>query len=774
MSFALLLGHSAWAIDLYSLSASELSAIKKLGFTESEISSLDKEALKSALKEKLEYQKDEQLKIGKEKLQEVVKEKITPKLEELKTKIEQEKESLKKDAVKLAGGYLTSTVSLFAATLIAPQAIMVCKTKPSAVIYAGSAALYILQEMRNIKILKASQLAEIELVNGYNADKTKSVKENAKILESKVDQQVGYLQAYKGTLVHAVNGLKKKAKNAKMVSIGFLASSAAAAAEQMDWISGGGACIASAVPSIERLHFSPQLDRRYAALIAAANKTEDKWAYYYEWESLKFGVNRSLTWKEYNRLKDVSVSDSILVNAMNVIHSHLLASAFAAEDSKKVTVMGSLKNNKAADWLGDLDKLGIVGGVATSIVAYMAGWQMSFLKSIMASGTSRAITFGAQGALAFTAGKLFEDAATELGKKLDKIDRLIFESQNLAKKGINALVPSDADAVRFQEIAAKLGVASNKLITTMDLNEARDYLERIKNKVEKLNDKDKALIKKYEVELSEKLKEKKIETKEKLKVESESVYLPLQLPLPGSFNLLALFFPSAEASSADTFSIVTRIRDIECIEKKSCPPLSFFKSNNPNLKLLNQYLGLFERYYQGVTLNNLALENNATGVLETNKKVMTNYRNTVFQNSQEQAKAKNTNYNDFEKAKIAQESSMFSTFYSSLSIQERQEMEEKLNPASGNYAIAQIDPSSRKQGSGTLLSSDELKVVGQLVSRLAGPAVSGPDMSFVERKTAPEEEFNFGNISIHPKESELFEIIHLRYLQFLKKNFNDL
>lgn len=261
MSFALLLGHSALAIDLYSLSASELSAIKKLGFTESEISSLDKEALKSALKEKLEYQKDEQLKKGKEKLQEVVKEKITPKLEELKTKIEQEKESLKKDAVKLAGGYLTSTVSLFAATLIAPQAIMVCKTKPSAVIYAGSAAVYVLQEMRNIKILKASQLAEIELVNGYNADKTKSVKENAKILESKVDQQVGYLQAYKGTLVHAVNGLKKKAKNAKMVSIGFLASSAAAAAEQMDWISGGGACIASAVPSIERLHFSPQLDR---------------------------------------------------------------------------------------------------------------------------------------------------------------------------------------------------------------------------------------------------------------------------------------------------------------------------------------------------------------------------------------------------------------------------------------------------------------------------------------------------------------------------------
>lgn len=766
------MAHSAWAIDLYSLSASELSAIKKLGFTESEINSFDEDALKSALKEKLEYQKDELLKKGKEKLQEVVKEKIAPKLEELKTKIEKEKESLKKDAVKLAGGYLTSTVSLFAATLIAPQAIMVCKTKPSAVIYAGSAAVYVLQEMRNIKILKASQLAEIEMVNGYTADKTKSVKENAKILESKVDQQVGYLQAYKGTIVHAVNGLKKKAKNAKMVSIGFLASSAAAAAEQMDWISGGGACVASSGPFIERLQFSPQLDRRYAVLIETANKTEDKWAYYYEWESLKFGVNRSLSWKEYNRLKDVSVSDSILVNAMNVIHSHLLASAFAAEDSKKVTVMGSLKNNKAADWLGDLDKLGIAGGVATSIVAYMAGWQMSFLKSIMASGTSRAITFGAQGALAFTAGKLFEDAATELGQKLDKIDRLIFESQNLAQKGINTLVPSDADAVRFQEIAAKLGVTSNKLITAMSLNEAQDYLDRIKNKVEKLDDEGKALIKKYEVELSEKLKEKKIETKEKVKV--ESVYLPLSFPLPHSLNFLDLFFPSAEASTAATSSIVTRIRDIDCVERKSCPPLSFIKSNNSNLKLLNQYLGLFERYYQGVTLNNPAQEYHATGALEANKKLITNYRNTVFQKSQEQAKAKNTNYNDFEKAKIAQESSMLSAFYSALSIEERQEMEEKLNPASGNYAIAKIGLAPRKQGSGTLLSSDELKIVGQLISRLGSPAVSGPDMSFVERETAPEEEFNFGNTSIHPKESELFEIIHSRYLQFLKKNFNDL
>ena len=247
-----------------------MEAVKKLGLSETEIKNLDTDTLKATLEEKLDAEKDALKQEAKEKFQQVVDEKIEPKLNEMRASVEKEKAELKKDAIKLGAGYITSTISLFAATLIAPQAIMVCKTKPSAVIYAGSAAVYVLQEMRNIKILKASQLAEIEVVNKIDIDKTKSVKENAKILEAKVDEQIGYIKAYKNTIDHAVSALKKKAKNAKMVSIGFLASSATAAAEQMDWISGGGACVASAPASIDQLNFSPKLDARYAKLIDEA------------------------------------------------------------------------------------------------------------------------------------------------------------------------------------------------------------------------------------------------------------------------------------------------------------------------------------------------------------------------------------------------------------------------------------------------------------------------------------------------------------------------
>lgn len=761
----------SWAIDLSTLSESELSAVKKLGLSETEIKNFDTEALKESLKEKLDEEKENLKAEAKAKFQQVIDEKIEPKLNEMRANVEKEKAELKKDAVKLGAGYITSTISLFAATLIAPQAIMVCKTKPSAVIYAGTAAVYVLQEMRNIKILKASQLAEIEVIDNINIDKTKSVKENAKILENKVDQQVGYIKAYKNTIDHAVNALKKKTKNAKMVSIGFLASSAAAAAEQMDWISGGGACVATHTPNIHNLNFSEQLDTRYAKLIDEAKKAEDKWGYYYEWESLKFGVDRTLSQNQYENLKKVPVTSEILKNAMNLIHSTLISSALAAEDSKKVTVAGSLKDNKAADWIGDLDKLGIVGGVAVNVVAYMAGWQMGFLKSIIASGTSRAITFGAQGALAFTAGKLFEDAANDLSKKLARIDRLLNDVQNVTKKGINLLVPSDADARRFQELAVKIGVSSDKLITEMSINEAKDYLKQIKAKVENLDDEGKALIKKYEDEIALKLKEKGSELQEKV----EEKALEIEKKVEEKTGLIDLFIPKVFAANVAPVYVLTRVRDISCVEKKSCPNLAFPKSNNQNVGLLNQYLSVFEGYYQGVKTNNVILEDNSMRALEQNKNLMSAFRSQVFKKGLEKNKVKNTNYNDYERAKIAQETHNFEKFFAGLSPSDQREMNARFNP------MAPPMPAPIKRAATKIalkINEEEARILDHLIARLDASEVThnGPDMSFVERDSSAdkEDEFNYGNTSIHPKETELFEIIHQRYLKYIKRTFPDI
>lgn len=747
-----------------------MEAVKKLGLSETEIKNLDTDTLKATLEEKLDAEKDALKQEAKEKFQQVVDEKIEPKLNEMRASVEKEKAELKKDAIKLGAGYITSTISLFAATLIAPQAIMVCKTKPSAVIYAGSAAVYVLQEMRNIKILKASQLAEIEVVNKIDIDKTKSVKENAKILEAKVDEQIGYIKAYKNTIDHAVSALKKKAKNAKMVSIGFLASSATAAAEQMDWISGGGACVASAPASIDQLNFSPKLDARYAKLIDEAQSAEDKWGYYYEWESLKFGVDRTLSWSEYEKLKNVPVTSDILKNAMGFIHSTLLSTALAAEETKKVTVAGSLKDNKAADWIGDLDKLGIVGGLATNVVAYMAGWQMGFLKSIIASGTSRAITFGAQGALAFTAGKLFGDAAADLEKKLARIERLINDVQGLSKKGINMLVPSDADARRFQEMAAKVGVSSDKLITEMSINEAQAYLKTIKAKIENLDDEAKALLTKYEDEISAKLKAKGNELQEKVEEKAQE-------KIEEKTSFFNFFIPDVQAANVAPVYVLTRVKDISCVDKRSCPPLSFPRGTNPNTKILNQYLGLYENYYQAIKTKNPEMENSAIAGLEQYKTIVASFRDQVFKKGLEKLRAKNTNYYDYERAKINEEVNNFARFYAKLSPEDQAEMSARFNPASQDFT----HPQGRKGPKIKLkakINEAEMRILDQLIAKLEASEVvhNGPDMSFVERDRSQDEqdEFNFGNTSIHPKESGLFDIIHLRYQRYIKNTFPDL
>lgn len=812
--------HSVNAVELSSLSSEELSAVKKLGLSESELAGFSEESLKEKIIDKLVDEK-QQLK---NRIEDELEEKIQPKIDKIKNAIEDEKKELKKDAKKLAAGYMTSTMSLFAATLIAPQAIMVCKTKPSAVIYAGTAALYVLQEMRNIKVLKASQLAEIEVVSEFKTDRNKSLKENAAMLEEKVDLQVGYIKKYKNTIDHAVTALKNKAKNAKMVSVGFLAASATAAAEQMDWISGGGACVVAAQSSPEKMNFSKELDNLYAAMIDSSNKVEDKWALYYEWESLKFGVDRVTTKNEYEKFKQLPVSNDVLKMAMTLIHESLLSTAFAQNDSKKVTVAGSLKNDKAADWYGDLDKLGIVGGVAVNVVAYMAGWQMGFLKSIIASGTSRSITFGVQGALAFSAGKLFEDAAKSLEEKLTKVDKLINGIQAITKKGIQFLVISDQDSKNIQKIAEKLGVASDKLITEMTLNEASDYLSKIKEKIHTLDDQAKAIIANFEEQLNQQLKDKKEELEEKFdekkaeaekkldqkkkevlekmdqlekdfkkkvkedeeklkkKVEEKSEKETSDSNVTLINHFISFFIAPVSAQAMNSNQIVTKYRDIDCVEKRTCAHVPFPRSNHPQTKILGQYLSLMDSYALGVKNQNQKLETQSYLQLSQNKSVLSDYRDNVFKLSQKKSKSNNLNYKDFENAKIEDEIKKFSNFYNNLSPADQRELSATLNPKDEGHQ--KVFGRSRRPLLGgrdmnpPKLSMSEIQLLERFVKRMVASkkaSQKSPDMAFVEAESEyDEQEFNYGNISIHPKEAELFEIIHLRHLNFYQKYYSEL
>ena len=673
----------------------------------------------------------------------------------VKERIDQEKKDITGYSKTLIKGYLFSTISLFAATLIAPQAIMVCKTKPSAIIYAGSAALYIVSEIMNVKILKASQLAEIEVVSDYKFSKDKNLNENLKGLKqninldksykenlddvkSNIDDQIGYIKAYKKTLDHYFAALKKKARNAKIVSIGFMASSVAAIAEQMDLFSGGGACIAShnidkSKDSKEYLVFSSKLDDYYMKSIDEAKSSEDKWANYFEWESYKFGANRSLSWEEFSRLKNIPSMDShslssILKATITSLESNFVANAFAA--SEKITVIPALKNKKMADWYGDLDKLGIAGGAAVTLVAYMTGWQMGFLKSIMASGTSRAITFGVQGALAYTAGSMFDEAADGFIGKMAKVDKIIAYFDKYAKEGIDMLVPSDAYSKKFQEIVAIAGVPSDKLITEMTIREAGSYIDKIKELGnDKLNDIQYKFLNDYSDLLN--LKNSKITPK---------------VDIAKKTSFIDWIFPAAEASPLES----------NCLEKKSCQKLFFPKSGKKNMLGFNKYLEFYEGYSQGVVENNPRMQETNARMLFRNKSTVTNFRNNILQ------KATGENYSELEKKKLKEDFNSFNNFYQKLSTKDQDDLQKQLIlfRENSNADLFINQPNDNLQ------YKNKTEVIEAIIHKF-----NSNDAIIPNKEDLPHYQVEINNI--HTKDLNLFEIIHIQYLKFSRTYLNN-
>lgn len=778
IAIVMVMNNSVQALDQNLLTEEEKAAVEKLGMTAEQLKSIDVNDLKDLLKGKLSTIKNDLKDYAQNRLEEVA-----------DYYLEKEKKDLKKQAVKIGIGYTLSTLSLFAATLIAPQALMVCKTKPSVVIYAGTSAAYLLLEMLNVKKLKADQLAEIEIVDGIKIDTKKGLQENANALLGKVDQQVGYLVTYKKALEYTIKALRKKAKNAKMVSIGFLAASAAAAAEQMNLLSGGGACVVSheKTPNIKEMNFDPKVDQFYADKIEKAEKMEDRWRMFYEWEAIKLGRNQIPLASDRESLPQTFVPPFIFKAAMVVMSLGFLESALAEESGvesdngiKKIMLIPEFKDNKAANWLVDLDKLGIVGGVATHLIAYMTGWQMGFLKSIMASGTSRSLTFAAQAALAFSAGTLFESAVKKLQAKLDWLEDLVLKLQKGISWGMKILIPTEAEAKKIQNILNRLGLLNEKLITEMSLEEAYDYLKQAKNKLsdkvkdinykdvynqakstaENFNKEDLDVILHYEKLLEEKLKNPE-ELKQDLQKGIE------KLPsITSSFIRKIFWFEDAYAEDPRGMrsEVFQRVSDLDCDKKKSCPPLIFSKVNSFELRPLNQVLTLYEKYYHAETNGNELQANRLGHLLLDNKEKFENYRNYLFFKKK---KNKDEHFKKLQDLTIENEKKKFLKFYNALPTSAQQELAQGFSPdAEGN----------RKTSRPPTLNSREIKIIDRLILKLEDKNYIDIDIkkktqfAAIEEKSdnSIDEKLDFGMINIHSKEQNLFEIIHSRYMKVFK------
>jgi uncharacterized protein YdhG (YjbR/CyaY superfamily) len=666
----------------------EIATLKKYDISENDLKNLDQNNLK-------------------EKIKKVIQDKANEEINKVKSEANKTVEEVKTEAKKIAAGYVASTISLYAATLLAPEAIMVCKTKPSAMIYAGTSAFYLLQEMMAIKILKASRLGEIEVVDNMELDKNKTVNQNLQNAKDKVSDQAQYLRNYKKTLDDYFKALKKKAQNAKIAGFGFAAASAAAAAEQMDFFTGvSGSCIVS-TPN----HFI----------------------------------------------------DHFVKNAI----SFFIPSLFAEEKkgSKKVVLSEDLKNNKAADYAGDLDKLGIVGGAATHLIAYMMGYKMTFLQNLMASGTSRAILFGANSALAFIVYKLFEDSATKVEAQLKKIDNLINAAEATMNNGVDKLMNNDKIFKRLNQLAEIAGVKSKKPLGEMTINELEAFAKEVENsgknkfnefQKNKLNEL-KAEIKENAPELKDKIEELKKDAKE-IKNKIDEVK-----DKTSSFNLFHLIVGSAEANTINS----------TCVDKGNCNGMQLPQIFHKDLKFQNENLRLLESTSQSMAISQDLKTNYYFEKLDENAKTI-NAQKVFLLNLDAQKRKVPFNYSQEEKNKQDQILKSVYNYLDNLKEEDKKVFLSNFDPMN---TIANINPPAVDQ---------DARILQRILKRLEQKShntgvnvmsFNSYKASSEERKPIdwlgennPDEKYDMQTDFIHDKEVNLFEVIHRKYQKAYSEN----
>jgi hypothetical protein len=165
---------------------------------------------------------------------------------------------------------------------------------------------------------------------------------------------------------------------------------------------------------------------------------------------------------------------NFFIASINAFSNFLLPQAFAA---KEIIINKDLKDNKLADYAGDLDKLGIIGGAAIILISYIAGWKIPFLSSITATASSRAITFGVQSAIAFAASVNFNKGAKLIIARLDQADELLNQVGGELKLGLDQLVISDETSSKVGNILAKARVVLPKPLNQMTIRETTEFLE---------------------------------------------------------------------------------------------------------------------------------------------------------------------------------------------------------------------------------------------------------------------------------------------------------
>jgi hypothetical protein len=324
---------------------------------------------------------------------------------------------------------------------------------------------------------------------------------------------------------------------------------------------------------------------------------------------------------------------------------------------------------------------------------------------------------------------------------MQKVDKILDQFEKAGKKGLDFIVPSDTDARRFQEIARKVGIPSEKLITEMSLREASSFID---DTIEEAGNKISEIEFQFLNQYAEKLEEKGAEVQNQLEPKFKTK----------STSSIDWIFGNAMAS----------IIEKSCLEKELCSHLEFSKVNHPKMQRFNQYLRDYENYYQAVaTQKNKDAQRYARKLL-WQKKSIAGLRDQLFQIKTRER------YSGLEKKKLSSEELGLERFYQGLKNEERAVLSKILAPPSPGSLL------NEKISTETISEKERQVLVGSLRKLEHNPRNSilmkVTDSTEVLPEDENEKNFNWST-PIHSKEAQIFEIIHNRYLNFYMRELKE-
>ncbi len=434
---------------------------------------------------------------------------------EIQNEVEDIAKGVEDDAVDLAIGYGLSMTSLTMTAILAPKVLLTCRTKPSAVIYVGTSAVYITRELANTRKFRLSQLAEFERISEFKVDHARTYNQNLDAARYAADLQVELLRSYKNVLRSGFESIQDKAKNAKQVFYGFGIASATAAGEQYF---GSGTC--GSVSPVEsgayidyekfNIEALASADNTFFDLVRNANELSEAMYHYYQWdaqirgEDFKYELSDFHVFDEsydqwlsqdlLNKELDASFSfQEIIVAAMRSVQEFLISSSYARDYSseerkqyqsqiktEKMMISEQL-DNRAADFIADIDKIGalLIGGGFNLLLQKFSPGYNKFLNKVASNGVYRSAAFGVHALLAQQASTRLDRASEAFLVRIDRVGDLISRLQDDFHKGTDLMYMTPKTDQKVSELLVKRGYGTDVSLSELSISELKELAREV-------------------------------------------------------------------------------------------------------------------------------------------------------------------------------------------------------------------------------------------------------------------------------------------------------